>query len=104
MTQSLYAAIPLVMDRFDFEQVQKVMTFLDWKWSSVGIPTVDDLKAEAFRQLNKCIDEFERCGRPQSGMLIASGGFEATIQTFESGKPRLQLLFYVDSRSSTGEF
>ena len=33
MNQSLYAAIPILMNRFDFAQVHKVMTFLNWRWA-----------------------------------------------------------------------
>lgn len=105
MSQSLYAAIPIVMNRFDFGQVHKVMTFLNWTWAGDGaVPTQYQLEDEAQSQLNKCVAEYERRGCPKSGMLIASGGFEATVQTFEEGQPRLQLTFYVDTRSSTGEF
>lgn len=103
MTQSLYTAIPIIMNRFDFKQVEKVMECLNWNWAT-GRPTLAQLRDEALNQLNCCVDEFYRRNQPPSGMLIASGGFEATVQTFESGQPRLQLTFYVDSTSSAGEY
>lgn len=105
MINPLYAAIPIVMDRFDFRRVERVMTFLNWRWAYQGrVPTLDELESEAYRQLHQCVAEFEKRGNPKSGMNIASGGFQATIVCFESGKPQLKLTFYVDSVSSTGEF
>jgi hypothetical protein len=103
MSQSLYAAIPIVMNRFNFEQVHKVMTFLNWKWAttSVGyaVPTLNDLMNEAHRQLTMAVDEYYRRDQPPSGMNISSGGFQANVVTFEKGTPQLQLLFYVDESS-----
>lgn len=103
MPTSLRAAIPIVMNRFNFEQVHKVMTFLNWKWSttSVGynVPTLTDIMDEAQRQLTMAVDEYEKRGCPQSGMNVSSGGFQANVVTFEKGAPQLQLLFYVDESS-----
>jgi hypothetical protein len=103
MSTSLRDAIPIVMNRFDFAKVHKVMTFLNWKWAttSVGynVPTLDDLMNEAQRQLSMCVDEYTKRGRPASGMNISSGGFQANVVTFERGEPQLQLLFYVDEIS-----
>ena len=105
MNQSLYAAIPIVMNRFDFAKVEKVMTFLNWRWALQGrVPTLDELEAEAYRQLSLCVAEYEKRGCPKSGMNVSSGGFQAQVMTFESGQPRLELSFYVDSTSSTGEY
>lgn len=46
------------LDNFDFEKVQEVMEFLHWEWtSSVGVPTVDDIRGVARRQLKRAIKE-----------------------------------------------
>lgn len=108
MSKSLYAAIPLIMERFDFKQVQKVMEFLNWKWANTAAgnaaPSIEELRAEAYRQLDQCIDLFERQGRPATGMNVASGGFQALVNVFASGNVELELLFYVDAKSSNGEY
>ena len=108
MNQSLYAAIPILMNRFDFAQVHKVMTFLNWRWALTeaghAVPSQSELEAEAYRQLTMCVAEYEKRGCPKSGMNVSSGGFQAQVMTFESGQPRLELSFYVDSTSSTGEY
>jgi hypothetical protein len=102
---SLHAAIPFAIDRFDFEKVQKVMEFLGWTWSGNGkSPTIDELKGTAFYLLSGCVHEFETRGRPKEGMLYATGGFQARVECFEKSDPRLELLFYVDTASSTGEY
>jgi hypothetical protein len=106
ISTSLHSSIPVVMNRFDFDKVHRVMTFLDWKWATTqtgyAVPSVSELEAEAYRQLSYCVDEFEKRGRPASGMNISSGGFQANIVTFERGTPQLQLLFYVDEISHNG--
>ena len=105
MSQSLYAAIPIVMDRFDFEKVQKVMEFLNWTWTGMGeVPTIAELEETALYLLTGCVREFELKGSPLSGMLYATGGFQARVKCFERSEPRLELTFYVDSHSSNGEF
>lgn len=100
---NLYSKIDEVMDRFEFDKVHRVMTFLNWTWAQSSgncVPTVETLKAEAYRQLSMAIDLFVKQGQPLTGMVVASGGFQASVETFISGPPKLQLLFYVDSRSN----
>jgi hypothetical protein len=103
MNQSLYARIPEVMERFDFEKVQRTMEFLNWKWANTSAgnstPTVEELESEAYRQLHEVIRIYEERGRPVSGMNVASGGFEARVDVYSSGNSALQLLFYVDCAS-----
>jgi len=98
---NLYSKIDEVMDRFDFDKVHKVMTFLDWTWAWEGtVPSVETLKAEAYRQLSTAIDVYVQQGEPKTGMTVASGGFQASVVTFVTGKPKLELLFYVDRCSN----
>jgi hypothetical protein len=101
MPTSLHSSIAVVMNRFDFGKVHEVMKFLDWKWaitsSGYATPSQYELEAEAYRQLSMCVDEFEKRGRPASGMNVSSGGFQANIVTFERGQPQLELLFYVEA-------
>ena len=101
---SLYAAIPKIIDRFDFKQVHKVMTFLNWTWAgNTAVPTIFELEDQAQSLLNMAVQLFEERGCPASGMLVATGGFEATVQCYESGESQLQLLFYVDSCSDKAD-
>lgn len=97
---NLYSKIDEVMGRFEFDKVHKVMTFLNWTWYDGATPSVETLKAEAYRQLSIAVDLFVKQGQPKTGMTVASGGFQASVETFVSGPPKLQLLFYVDSRSN----
>ena len=101
----LRQAIPYIFERFDFEKVQKVMEFLEWRWADeMGVPSIVSLKTTARDLLEGCVDEFERLGCPAHGMSYATGGFEAQIECYENSEPRLQLLFYVDTASSTGQY
>lgn len=77
------AMIDEVMDYFDFEKVQKVMEFLDWKWIDAEGPVqVCDLRRQA-RYLLKEI--FER-----DVHTIGSGGLEVSYIN-----DNLKLIFYV---------
>ena len=98
---SLYSKIPEVMDRFNFDKVLKVMTFLNWTWcapwpAGTAVPTIEELKSTAYSCLSQAVLEFEKTGSPPTGMNVSTGGFEATINVFRSGATELQLLFYVD--------
>jgi len=104
MTHTLHSAIPILLERFNFEKVRSVMQLLNWTWTNGSVPTILDLQETAEYLLSGCVAEFDRRGQPKSGMVFATGGFQATVETFETGEPRLQLLFYVDCTSSTGEY
>lgn len=64
-----------ILKNFDFERVHSIMKMLDWKWAMVnhdnGIPSVDELKAEAKRLLIAAATE-----RTQ----VATGGFRAVYE------------------------
>ena len=99
MHKSLMPLIPEIMERFNFDSVRRTMELLNWTWAGVGTPTVDQLRAEAQRLLEGCVERFEQRGCPQSGMSFACGGFQAMVHCYQDPKarPELQLVFYVDS-------
>ena len=45
--------IDSIMENFDFDKVQSVMDYLDWKWVGTknGIPTIEEIEDEAKRML-----------------------------------------------------
>lgn len=97
---SLYNQIAPILDRFNFRDVQRTMELLNWRWGGPSVPSLDELRAEADRQLRTCVSIYEQRGCPASGMLVASGGFQAMIHRYERSElPTLQLVFYVDSAS-----
>ena len=99
---SLYSSINDVMERFDFDKVHKVMTFLNWTWATTTggtVPSIDELKACAYQLLHLAVQSHEERGRPLTGSNVATGGFEAAVVVYDSGRAELCLLFYVDSKS-----
>ena len=69
-----------IMDEFNFAKVQSTMYHLDWKWASVGIPTIDDLRNEAERLLRGAAEA--RLGQFkdthwEQGIINGTGGFQA---------------------------
>jgi hypothetical protein len=92
----LFNSVPDVMERFDFEQVHKVMIFLNWTWSGIGVPSVEQLRSEAMHLLDTAILEYEKSSNKDIGMEVATGGFIAQVVTYAKAEPRLALTFYVD--------
>jgi hypothetical protein len=77
------------MDYFKFEQVQKVMELLDWKWAGAeeGIPTVPELRQEARRLLKMSFEEKTN---------VATGGFNVMYESEADGGEFIQLMFVVE--------
>ena len=69
------AKIKDILKNFDFYKVHDVMEHFDWKWVMVkhdnGIPSVDELKAEAKRLLIEAATEKTQ---------VATGGFRAVYE------------------------
>ncbi len=104
MTDANIDTIAEIMDTFDFERVQKVMEFLDWKWASAytsRVPTVVQLRYTALSLLRGCLQQFEQEGRPAGGMVHSTGGLTARVEVYEDGGTELSLLFYVDCIEKT---
>jgi hypothetical protein len=84
-----------IMDWFDFEQVHKVMTALDWKWGDAeSVPTMPELRKQA-RELMKTAliglsNNFE-----EKNYSAATGGFEVTAFLEEDDVRILDLKFIV---------
>lgn len=91
MTDKQFEAIESIMDNFDFDKVQKVMEFLNWKWVSTenGIPSVQELRSQARRLIKEAIEEKVR---------IATGGFR--VDYFSEDGGYVELSFIVDQWSS----
>lgn len=78
MTYSDEKHIKHVMDNFDFDRIQSVMEFMNWKWfigrngvNDFLIPTVEDLKKTATRLLSDVAQQPPHC-------TISTGGFVVT--------------------------
>lgn len=105
MSTSLLSAIHPILNRFDFNKVHQVMKMLNWTWADHGrVPTPAELRIAAHDYLYTAVTVFEEQGCPPSGMTVACGGFQASVDVFQTGKSRLQLVFYVDEANSNGEY
>ncbi len=67
------------MDEFDFDKVQEVMEYLNWRWAGEYV-TIDMLKETAKRLLREAADL--RLGdykdtHWEQGVICATGGFQA---------------------------
>ena len=94
-----------IMDEFDFDQVERAMDALDWKWRG-ETPTIYDLREEAERLLRGAAAS--RLGAYKDShheipILHGTGGFEAKAWCDESKTKitGLQLDFIVTSWDSS---
>ena len=76
-----------LLEKFNFERVEKMMHAVDWKWSlgkELRFPTIDEMR-------NKCISLLFDAERNKD--TISSGGFEASYKTNNDGEGVLVLRF-----------
>lgn len=92
-----------IMDWFEFEKVHKVMEDLDWTWVSVGtrVPTLQDLRSSARRELHLAYDGLEKHGG--DNYFTGSGGFFASAHKLQNGKVSLSLKFAVSDWTAGDE-
>jgi hypothetical protein len=91
-----YDAIMDCLDEFDFEQVHKVMKFLDWQWADVGVPEVSDLRKHCRKYLqNVIVGALER--KDTGGEYIEGcGGFRFEAKLYEDGFLWLRMSFSIE--------
>ena len=89
LTSRERAKIEDIMENFNFDKVHKIMTMLDWKWAMTanGVPSMDELRAEAKRLLIDAAVE-RTC--------VATGGFRAVYESDGSDDPYIGLEFIVE--------
>lgn len=91
LSETERAKIEDIMRDFNFEKVHNVMKMLDWKWAMTkyGVPTMDEIKAEAKRLLVEAANE-KTC--------IGTGGFRAVYEKagFDDPDPFISLEFIVE--------
>jgi hypothetical protein len=73
MTKQDYELIDLVVDRVNWERIESIFSFLDWKWAIVGtneyrVPLVNDLREQASRLCREAI---------WLKTIVSAGGLEA---------------------------
>ena len=81
MTPKQQDALDNIMDNFDFDQVHKVMVFLNWKWANMNgglnVPEKYELRSEARRLLKMAIEE---------KTTVSTGGFIAEYTEKEESR------------------
>lgn len=60
-----------ILDNFNFEEMHKVMTFLNWTWYNDKVPTIDELKEKAKALLNRLHELLKK----ENKVSVCSGGF-----------------------------
>ena len=92
MTHRFESRIQDILNRFEWDRVQTVMTALNWGW--VGRqPSLADLKSTAHWLLNRAVELYNKNPRDQ---VVSTGGLVARITVFTEG-PQIELEFVVAS-------
>lgn len=99
---SMQDHIDYIMDNFDFERVEKVMEFLEWKWSpSNESPSGYEIKRYARQLLKQVYERAQKMciARKEENHVetyIKCGGFKATHHWWvEDDVEKLELEFIV---------
>ena len=89
LTLSKDEHVEFIIKNFNFKKVKKVMDFLKWEWTSVGVPSIPQLKKEATNLL------YLVCDLDGEGYYVSCGGFKATRYS-----DSIELSFNVDDYDS----
>lgn len=76
MEETLESKFKWALDRFDFEKVRKVMTYLDWEWftsNGMETPSVEQMK-DCCRELFEHIDITENDTWSSGGFSVGKHG------------------------------
>ena len=83
MRKNLYTQANYILENFDFERVQKVMQFLDWKWGEPTVPSIEQIRSTANHMMQMAISESAR--QPDRDTFVGTGGFCAHVYRFNGG-------------------
>jgi hypothetical protein len=82
-------AIFELLDKFNFERIEKLMHAIDWKWAmydGLRFPTIDEMR-------DKCINLLFSAKRDYD--VVSSGGFQASYKFSDEGEKIFTLKFIV---------
>ena len=84
-----------IINEFNFDKVQKVMDFLDWRWQNARrIPTIHELISKSENLLNDvCL---ELLNGQEKEWKVSTGGFSAYGFIDDSGDIELSLSFCIE--------
>lgn len=82
-----YNLIMDCLDEFDFERVHKVMTFLNWQWSDIGVPDVHTLRRNCRKYLQEVIREVLERKDTGGEFTIGTGGFRYEARLYPDYHP-----------------
>ena len=92
--------IDYILENFEFGRVNEAMTFLNWHWYGIGIPSIDQLRDRARELLNDVVDAVNKKADNDPNQVanyyIATGGFYVDGSKYpDSPKLYLRLSFQV---------
>lgn len=92
--QDVRDTIDDIIDNFDFNKVEKVMTALSWKWVNNGTqqqPEISEMRKYARKLINSIVNRIDEDNKTYTS---ACGGFRVSAIR-EDGKFYIQLAFEV---------
>lgn len=75
--ENINKRISNILNKFDFEQMHKIMGFLNWTWCDESeIPSISNLVLTAQKLLNSCYSEC--INQNEDYLFIETGGFRVS--------------------------
>ena len=69
-----YADLDQLLEKYNFENVHKVMTMLNWTWAGKGVPTIEDMKGTVAYLFN------ELMRNKKNPTYASTGGFHLELK------------------------
>ena len=82
------------IDAFDFDTVEKVMNFLKWEWSGVGIPDTYDMKEFCRRELLSTFTHMDKENAREE--CLSCGGFHFHTWLDDENNYQCEIKFVVE--------
>jgi hypothetical protein len=90
--KTLEEHIDQVMESFDWEKVHKIMNYMNWQWTNIGIPEESDLKEK--------VQELMYAVHNHHGSTMSSGGFQVSYHRLPNDEDLFRVLFVLTRRET----
>lgn len=93
----LDSQVESIIQNFDFDKIQKVMSLMDWHWytkNGFRVPSLEEIKSTAARLLSEALHYAKNSESPA---IFSCGDFKAEV---DLAKEVIELSFIVESLSN----
>ncbi len=89
-----------VIENFDFQKVEKIMTVLNWKWTAISrVPDIFNLKAHVEMLMKRAYKSAHETEKESGFCDITSGGFRI-LYDFCGERDNFNVMFCIETADS----